>query len=138
MAQIKRLIAGINPNTTHPMDFMTPSQLFFPIGPGEVYGAKRDQHALTISMALPGQTAVNTINILVKQGLKTPGPCLADSVLAQLGYQRFGFPVFQPAKRPLKKIHVGIDNLWSGTGGTFRLRLTFCRATILPVSRICS
>ena len=110
MVQIEWLIAGINPNARHFVNFVTAPNILLPIRPGQVDAAKRNQKTRSMLQAFGRQARIDPTHIFGEQRLETAGPSLDDPMLLELCHQRLGVAVFQRAERPTEKIHIGVDD----------------------------
>ncbi len=116
MVQIKWLIAGINPNSRHPVNLVTAPHILEPIRPGEVDASKRNQKAGSMLQAFGRQARIDPTHIFGEQRLETARPSFNDPVLFELRDQGPGVAVFQRAERPTEKIDIGVDDS-RGLGG---------------------
>src|SRR5262245_9289441 len=118
MVEIERLIAGINPNARHFVNFVTAPHVFVPIRPGQIDAAKGNQKTSSMLPTFGPQARVDPIHIFGEERFETSSPRLDDTVLLELRDQSFRVTILQGAKRPVEQIHVGIDDSDGGSGNS--------------------
>src|SRR5262245_51366316 len=104
MVQIEWLIARVDSNSGHFVDFVTAPNVLLPIRPRQVHAAKWNQETRPVLPTFSRQTLIEAVHILGQQSLETASPSLDDAMLLELCHQRLGIAVFQSAERPIEKI----------------------------------
>src|SRR5262245_57024434 len=110
MAEIERLIAGINPKARHFVDFLTTTNILFPIRPRQVNATERNQEACRMRPAFVCQPRINSVHVFGEERLETPCPGLNDPVLLELCDEGLRVAVLQHSERPVEEIYVCVDD----------------------------
>ena len=93
MGEVEGLVAGIDAEAGHFVDFVAAAQIFLPIGPGEIDGSEWDQEAAML-FALGGESFVDVVDVFGEKGFETAGPCLSDAMFFKFGDEGFGVAIF--------------------------------------------
>src|SRR5258705_94577 len=110
MVQIEWLIAGINSNARHFVDFVTTTDVLLPIRPGQIDAAKRNQKTWRLRPAFVSETRIDAVHIFGEQRLETAGPRLDDPMFLELCDQCLRVAVLQSSERPVEEIYICVDD----------------------------
>src|ERR1041385_8565631 len=80
MGEVEGLVAGVDADAGHFVDFVAAAEVFLPIGPGEVDGPEWNQEAAML-LAFGGEAFVDAVYVFGEEGVEAAGPRLNDAQL---------------------------------------------------------
>src|SRR5580692_3244143 len=91
------------------MIFLASPQILFPVRRFGIDHPEGHQETLALIAARSGEPCIHAADIAAEKRFKASGPRLPNPFVLQLRHQRFRRIPREPSKRPLKQMHVGID-----------------------------